>query len=135
MLNGKTLGIIGCGRIASWMSRYSHAFGMKCLGTILRLPIWTNILPCELDFLLENSDFSLHVNYETNLEKFIGEEFSLMKKGSILLILRRVNWWKCTNKSFRDISSCGAGVDVLRDEQNIRKNLLIKININLKIWS
>src|SRR5207253_2678396 len=31
MLNGKTLGIIGCGRIGTWVAGYGKAFGMRCI--------------------------------------------------------------------------------------------------------
>lgn len=131
MLNGKTLGIIGCGRIGGWMSRYSHAFGMQCLGFDPMISQFeTTILPCELDFLLKNSDFiSLHVNYATNLEKFIGErEFSLMKKGSIFINTSRGELIdeNALLKALETSHLGGAGVDVLRDEQNIRNNLLLK---------
>jgi len=32
MLNGKRMGIVGCGRIGSWMARYATAFGMEVVG-------------------------------------------------------------------------------------------------------
>jgi phosphoglycerate dehydrogenase-like enzyme len=32
MLRGKTLGLIGCGRIGGWMARYARAFGMDVIG-------------------------------------------------------------------------------------------------------
>ncbi len=131
MLNGKTLGIIGCGRIGTWMSRYSHAFGMKCLGFDPMIDKFeSNIVPCELDFLLKNSDFvSLHVNYETNLDKFIGErEFNLMKKGSIFINTSRGELID-ENALLRALETAhlgGAGVDVLTDEHKITNNLLLK---------
>ena len=31
MLNGKTIGIVGCGRIGQWMGRYGNAFGMNVI--------------------------------------------------------------------------------------------------------
>ena len=32
MLHGRTLGVIGCGRIGTWVSRYGQAFGMQTIG-------------------------------------------------------------------------------------------------------
>jgi D-3-phosphoglycerate dehydrogenase len=45
MLKGKTLGIVGCGRIGSWMARYATAFGMRCLGYDPALVHWPDIMP------------------------------------------------------------------------------------------
>ena len=41
MLNGRRIGIIGCGRIGNWMSRYARAFGMDVVGYDPHWPIRT----------------------------------------------------------------------------------------------
>ena len=40
MLKGKTLGIVGCGRLGRWMARYGAAFGMRCRGYDPYLETW-----------------------------------------------------------------------------------------------
>ncbi len=131
MLNGKTLGIIGCGRIGQWMAKYGNTFGMKCLGydpLLKKFP--DNIHSCNLNELLKKSDFvSLHVNYDENLEKFIGEkEFNLMKKGSVFINTSRggLTDEEALLEKVKDGHLSAVGLDVLADEPFIEKSKLLK---------
>ncbi len=86
-LYGKTLGIIGAGRIGSELAKRALALGMKVL---------VNDLPdvkvqfgdsCELDYLLKESDFiSLHIPKTDKTYHLLNREaFAKMKKGVIII--------------------------------------------------
>ncbi len=131
MLNGKTIGIIGLGRLGSWMVRYANAFGMKCLGYdpfLIDKP--SNVQICGLEELLEQSDFvSLHVNYDPNKPLLLEKKhFALIKKGAIIINTSRgelVDEESLLNGLLSgDIG--GAGLDVLTGEPEVEKNKLFK---------
>jgi phosphoglycerate dehydrogenase-like enzyme len=88
MLNGRTLGIIGCGRIGQWMARYATAFGMRCIGydqAPSDVPKILELLP--LDDVLAASDIvTIHVPLTTETTQLIGErEIGLMRDGVIIV--------------------------------------------------
>jgi len=88
MLNGKRIGIIGCGRIGTWMSRYAHAFGMDIVGFdpfIDKFP--PRITPVSLEELAGTSDFiTLHVPLSDDTKGLFSENhFSAVKTGTILI--------------------------------------------------
>jgi len=88
MLRGTTLGLIGCGRIGGWMSRYASAFGMTCIGYDPHLDDWPDsINPVSLDEVLETSDFvSVHVHLSSETEGLVGApEVAKMKPGAVLI--------------------------------------------------
>lgn len=88
-LHGKTLGIIGLGRLGVKVARYAQAFGMRVIATdiaILKvIPEGVELVP--LHVLLADSDvISLHANYSQSNCKMIGSsEISHMKPGSIFI--------------------------------------------------
>jgi D-3-phosphoglycerate dehydrogenase len=87
-LKGKTLGIVGFGRLGKMVSVYGSAFGMR---VIINDPYITdipdNIKQCGLDELLQKSDFvSIHVPLNSETFKMIGQpQFSLMKRSAYLI--------------------------------------------------
>ncbi|MBQ4651101.1 MAG: C-terminal binding protein [Oscillospiraceae bacterium] len=89
---GKTLGVVGCGRIAQGLVRKVSGFGLE------RVLAYDPYIPAEflaergielveLDYLLENSDFiSLHMPVTPETPKMIDERaLKLMKKDCILI--------------------------------------------------
>jgi D-3-phosphoglycerate dehydrogenase len=87
-LHGRTLGIIGVGRLGTWMARYGRAFGMNVIGTDPTPLSW----PAEasrvtLDELLAEADFiSIHVHLSENTRGLVGaRELALMKPGAVLV--------------------------------------------------
>ncbi|NUM50206.1 MAG: D-2-hydroxyacid dehydrogenase [Flavobacteriales bacterium] len=99
-LRGKTLGIIGFGRIGQSLASYALGCGMKVLaydpfvekGVIKiaieeQTPIEITIKTKSFDEVLTTSDFiSLHVPMPNNGQPIIGEpEIKKMKKGIILI--------------------------------------------------
>ena len=88
MLRGKSLGIIGCGRIGRWMSRYGAAFGLTVRGYDPHLVEWpAGIERVELDKLLTRSDFvSLHVHLGNETRGMLSRaHFERMKPGAIFV--------------------------------------------------
>ncbi len=89
-LFGKTLGIIGCGRIGIEVAKRALAFGMKVLIYDI-VPIATDLdaKQVPLDVLLAEADiFTLHVPKQP--EPILGEEeFRKMKNGVIIVNVAR----------------------------------------------
>jgi phosphoglycerate dehydrogenase-like enzyme len=88
-LFGKTLGVIGCGRIGLQVARLANAFGCHVLGFeshALRIDD-VAVERVELDELLRRSDIvSLHVPLTADTRGFIGrEQLAKMKTSAILI--------------------------------------------------
>ncbi len=87
-LYGRTLGIVGVGRLGTWMSRYATAFSMRVLGTDPSPVSWPDgVERMTLDELLPHSDFvTLHVHLSDATRGLIGErQIRLMKSGAVLI--------------------------------------------------
>lgn len=88
-LNGKTLGLIGFGRIAQSLAKKAQALGMKIVYNDLSGP--TDVLEnCDFvskEDLLKQSDFvSLHIPFVKELGSVINKkEFDLMKPNAYLI--------------------------------------------------
>lgn len=90
-LNGKTLGIIGYGRLGQIVAGYGLAFGMRVLvndtdpNRYESMP--EDIEPVNLDFLLNNSHIiSLHISYEPKNYHFLDHaKLAQMHRGAILI--------------------------------------------------
>jgi len=83
---GKTLGVVGIGRIGQLLARKAHALGMKvvCYDAFLSAsPIPEIAKSVTLDQLLAASDFiSLHIPFDAAKGATLGEkEFAKMKPG------------------------------------------------------
>ena len=58
-VDGRSIGIIGCGRIGQWMAQYATAFGMSVSGFDPGIKDWPrSIRRVELDEILLQSDFT-----------------------------------------------------------------------------
>lgn len=90
-LKGKTIGIIGLGRIGTQVARYAKAFGMRVLGCDPFISEErTRQLGIELreldDLLCESDIVTLHVPLTKETQKMIdARAISLMKDGAILV--------------------------------------------------
>jgi phosphoglycerate dehydrogenase-like enzyme len=90
-LDGKTLGIIGLGKIGSRMARYGQALGMKVLGWSQNLTDEQAALAgakrVDKATLLKESDaVSLHVVLSDRTRGILGaQDLALMKAGAILV--------------------------------------------------
>lgn len=90
-ISGKTLGIIGCGRIGSAFLKMMQSFDLRILVDDPYVPASQiralGAEPVSLNLLLEQSDFiSIHTpKTAETIHLLSGREFSLMKKGVILV--------------------------------------------------
>ena len=94
-IRNKTIGIIGYGNIGSQLSILCESIGMKVIyyDKVDKLSIGNATKCNSLKSLLEKSDFiSIHIDgIKENTNFFSSKEFSLMKKGSVLINYSRGN--------------------------------------------
>jgi len=132
-LTGKTLGIIGLGRIGQAVARRAKAFGMNVI-YYQRIPRDKSIDVSEnchyrpLELLLKESDIvSIHVPLTEETYHLIGEkQLSLMKKGAYLINTARgaVVDEEALVKALKSGILAGAGLDVFEREPHIHPELL-----------
>ncbi|WP_160677026.1 D-2-hydroxyacid dehydrogenase [Clostridium sp. C8-1-8] len=131
-LSGKTLGIVGMGRIGREVAKRACCLGMKIiyfdgLGEI------SNLDKCdyeykELDELLKESNFiTLHVPFDASKGPLISKrEFELMKDGTYLIncargkVVDEAALLEALNKG----KIAGAGIDVFEEEPTKNKDLI-----------
>ena len=138
-ITGKTLGIIGAGRIGTAMALKSRGFGMKVLYTARRNNSTLDSLPGSekvgLDELLKRSDFiSLHVPSTEETFRLIGErELGLMKRSAYLINTARgpVVDEKALVNALQNRIIAGAGLDVFEKEPELSKEFLALDNVSL----
>ncbi|WP_045213315.1 phosphoglycerate dehydrogenase [Desulfonatronovibrio magnus] len=87
LLYGKTVGLIGCGRIGSKLALYLKNFGCTVVGTDPACKTHEDIQMAELEEVLSVSDIvSLHLPYSTDTHHFINQErLKKFKPGSFLI--------------------------------------------------
>jgi D-3-phosphoglycerate dehydrogenase / 2-oxoglutarate reductase len=87
LLYGKTVGIIGCGRIGTRLARALQGFGCTVLGADPVKPECADFQLVEINQLLTASDIiSLHLPYSAGTNHFMDtNRISMMKKGAYLI--------------------------------------------------
>ena len=142
-LRGKTLGIIGFGRIGQSLASYAIGSGMRVVAigidaeTVnIDLPLLHGINPVSVSIYVSNDlhgnlpqmDFiSLHVPKQDNGSAVFGEkEFSLMKHGVRIVNAARggVIDEDALLKALDDGKVAAAGIDVFENEPSPKKALL-----------
>lgn len=126
---GKTLGIIGMGRIGKSLAKKAEALGMK----VIYYTIEGKHDELHYEFLsfeevLKSSDFlSIHVPYNKDTESLIGEnEFNIMKDGIYIVNCSRgkVVDEDALLKALESGKVSGAGIDVFAKEPTANKSLV-----------
>jgi len=133
-VHGKTLGIIGLGRIGSAVARRAKCFDMKILYYDVErrvgLEKTLDAVYVDLDDLLKLSDFiSLHVPLTKSTYHLIGErELKLMKPTAFLINTSRgaVVDEKALVKALKNKWIAGAALDVFETEPTPKSNPLLK---------
>ncbi|MDP2641548.1 MAG: NAD(P)-dependent oxidoreductase [Candidatus Yanofskybacteria bacterium] len=132
-LYGKTLGIIGFGRVGKNIARYAEAFGMEVLAYDIKdIPMPSYARSVSLEMLLKESDvISLCVTYDDATHHMIDEEaFAAMKRGVLIVNTSRgeVINEEAFLVSLESGHVAGASVDVLGGElaQPIREHPLVR---------
>jgi D-3-phosphoglycerate dehydrogenase len=129
MLNGKRIGIVGCGRIGTWMSRYARAFGMDIVGYdpfVSEFP--QQITPVSLEELARTSDFiTIHVPLTEDTNGLFSQScFEQIKTGAIFINTSRgaVIDENALLNALESKRLKAAGLDVLNDEPEVEKSPL-----------
>lgn len=132
-LNGRTLGIIGLGKIGREVVKIARGFNLKVL-------VYTRthddtfatdwgVTYVELDELLAQSDFiSLHVPYNKHTHHIINSQnIGKCKEGSYIINTSRGGLIETSAliKALEDGVLAGAGLDVLEEEKNLSEELEI----------
>lgn len=126
---GKTLGIVGMGRIGKTLATKAEALGMKVIynDSFGRVDD-AKFQYYELEDLLKVSDFlSLHVPYDESKGYLIGkEEFSIIKEGAYIVNCARgkVVDEDALLEALDSGRVSGAGIDVFEVEPNTNEGLV-----------
>ncbi len=135
-LYGKTLGVIGCGKIGQNVIKIARGLGMKVLGVDEyrdpKLEKKTGFKYTDLETCLKNADFvTLHVPAIPETYHMINKNnIKLMKKGSFLVNTARgavveaeAIVWALNNKIL-----AGAGLDVTEEEMLVDSMSVVMSN-------
>lgn len=133
-LSGKTLGIVGLGRLGSMMAKYGLAFGMRVIFYDKTVISDKKISPVTFHRLLRESDIiSIHVPLDANTTgMFTMSEFSKMKPTALLVNTAR---GKIVNESdviiaLRKKIIAGYATDVLDCENELTDKKIISPLLN-----
>lgn len=129
-LKGQILGIVGLGRLGSWMARYGNAFGMRVIACdpYINENIFSdlNCQKAEFQELLKQSDIvSIHVHLNEETENMFNEQaFKRMKETAYLINTARgkIVDEKAVLEALKNKNIAGYATDVLADELNFDKN-------------
>lgn len=127
-LAGKTLGLVGTGRIGHHVARIGRGFEMEVLGTDVapdpELSRDTGLRYVDLDELLSSSDVvSLHVPSTPATRRMISDrEFGRMRQGTVLINTARgdVVDTPALVRALKSGRVAAAGLDVLSSEPLVR---------------
>ena len=130
-VHGKTLGIVGAGRIGTAVALRASGFGMKVLycspGRNVAIEKDLGAARGDLETLLRESDFvSLHVPLTPATRHLIGErELALMKPGAFLINTSRgaAVDEAALVRVLREKRIAGAGLDVYEEEPRLCEGL------------
>ena len=128
-LNGKTLGVIGCGYIGKDVERLALALGMKVI--VVEECVYDRFVP--LGDMLPKADFiTIHVPLTPKTGHLIGaKEFSLMKQGVFVIDCSRggVIDQEALYQALVSGKVAGAALDVFEEEPPNNNKLLTLPNV------
>lgn len=124
---GRTLGIVGMGRIGRAVARRAQGFSMRVVYSAPRAHQTAGAEHLPLDELLRESDFvSIHCRLDETTRGLIGErELALMKEGAVLVNTARgaIVDEEALAAALASGRLAGAGVDVFAEEPRISRAL------------
>jgi D-3-phosphoglycerate dehydrogenase len=123
-LYGKTVGIIGYGRLGRIVADYFNAFGSEVLAhDTAAVTAEPGIELVSLDALLKRADIvSLHVNYAPENHEFLGApQFDAMRQGAIFVNTARGELIdeQVLLAALQSGKLAGAALDVIQNEQQL----------------
>jgi D-3-phosphoglycerate dehydrogenase len=131
MLRGKTLGLVGCGRIGGWMARYARAFDMDVVGCDPFLQTFPDtIRKAALAEVFSQSDFvSIHVHLSPETTGLVTKALiQSMKPGAFLINTSRgaIVDEQALLAGLESGRLGGAGLDVLEGEPDTANHPLVR---------
>lgn len=135
-LEGKTIGVVGCGHIGMHVIKMANGFGMKVLGFEVhqdpdRARDW-NFTYASMDELLAQSDIiTLHVPYNEHTHHLLNaENMKHIKRGAYLINTARgaVVETEALVAALKDGSLAGAALDVLEEEGDMADETMLLTN-------
>ncbi|MDP4089214.1 MAG: D-2-hydroxyacid dehydrogenase [Bacillota bacterium] len=136
-LAGKTLGLIGFGRIARELAKKANALGMKVVyyDIVGKVQGYDDFECLDFNEVLKKADFlSLHIPYDKTRGTVIGkEELALMKDGAYLINCAR-GGVVCEDALLEALNAgkiAGAGIDVFVEEPTKNDALLNHPNVSV----
>ncbi len=139
-VHGKTLGIVGFGRIGRAVARRALGFNMRVLyhdavRADAAVERELSATATDLDTLLREADFvTLHTNLTPEARHLIGERtLRLMRKSAIVVNAARgpIVDEAALARALRESWIAGAGLDVFEEEPKIHPDLLLLSNVVL----
>jgi len=131
MLKDRRLGLIGCGRLGSWMARYAKAFGMDVAAYdphVDTLP--EGVLRLDLEDLVRTSDFvSVHVHLSEETTSLLSRDLLESAKPGVIVVNTSRGAVIDENALLDGLRSGrigGAGLDVLDGEPDIQSHPLVE---------
>jgi glyoxylate reductase len=134
-VSGKTVGVVGFGRIGQAMARRAAGFGMRILYASPRAVDFPGARQVPLDALLAESDFvSLHCPLTPETENLLSRErIARMKRG--VIVVNTARGAVVDDGALADALATGrvaaAGLDVFRDEPHVPAAYLDLANVIL----
>jgi len=130
-IRGKTLGLVGCGKIGLQVAEIVSSLGVRVLAFDPYIQKLEGIERVDLDFLLKESDFiSIHCPLNESSRHLIGEDaFRKMRKNPLIINTSRgpVIDEKALIEALKEGRVSGAGLDVLEKEPPDLQNPLLKM--------
>lgn len=134
-LKGKTIGVVGAGRIGLHVVRIAKGFGMEVLVYDVRQePLLAEVLGfryVSIEELLGSSDvITLHVPLNKHTHHMINmDNISLIKPGAILINTSRgaIVQTEALVKALDECIICGAGLDVFEGEDAIKEETQVLV--------
>jgi D-3-phosphoglycerate dehydrogenase / 2-oxoglutarate reductase len=128
---GKTVGIIGMGRLGTIVSEILFSFGAKVIGFDIKKKVVKNVKMVDslIELVRSSNIVSVHIDYnEKNHHVLDGTFFSAFNKNSIFINTSRgaLVDEKALLDSLLNGHLIGAAVDVIDGEHNHDENKLIK---------
>lgn len=137
-LKGKTLGIIGVGRIGSKVARFARTFGMNIVGNDIDPAVkkkYRFVKFCSLNKLLEISDIvTVHTPLDRSTRYLLNaKNLEKIKTNSVLINCARggIIEEKAMIKELKTGKISNAGIDVFENEPRVNKSLLKLKNVIL----
>ena len=129
MLHGRTLGVIGCGRIGTWVSRYGRAFGMQTIGYDPFLEQFPETIEKRsLEQVFSTADFvALTLTFSEETRGLItAAELERMKEGAVLVNTSRgaIVREQDLLDGLQQGKPAFLGTDVLEGEPDIEQSLI-----------